>query len=426
MPLPSFYKRDRGLLGDLRLSESLAKSSGSVWTSAGKSGLDAMAALGDVVVESCTCKALGRVPRRPGGGRAFAEGRPRVVKDFNNRDFEPALLRLAELLVPVAQSTEAAFSCATAVASALALAAQSCDQLQRPVLAARFRQLSAIFGSYDYQMKGEDYINDSPWPINWKQNMEGILRSMAFLKQHEVQAEPWRSAAARSAVPRGTGKRRVAIVTVCDYDPTQTPLARLSKLNRDAYAKMHGYDVVMYEKAPLFADPLAGLLTEPLAHRPPAWSKVDAVLETLAQGRHDWVMWLDCDSFFMDPEVRLEEIIGLAESRCPATSGDDAARLRDLVAKWQTGPEQEPESLLDWYDNLLESYAAEGVGCDAFEPPTTTPSNRTLGWAEWLFQETRPQLVASEDGLMLNTGVMRSTEIADISLNGGMLCCNSL
>ena len=27
--------------------------------------------------------------------------------------------------------------------------------------------------------------------------------------------------------------------------------------------------------------------------------------------------------------------------------------------------QQEPESLLDWYDNLLESYAAEGVGCDA-------------------------------------------------------------
>ncbi len=40
----------------------------------------------------------------------------------------------------------------------------------------RFRQLSAIFGSYDYQMKGEEYIDQSPWPINWKQNMEGILR----------------------------------------------------------------------------------------------------------------------------------------------------------------------------------------------------------------------------------------------------------
>ena len=46
----------------------------------------------------------------------------------------------------------------------------------------RFRQLSAIFGSYDYQMKGEDYIDQSPWPINWKQNMEGILRHSMFGK----------------------------------------------------------------------------------------------------------------------------------------------------------------------------------------------------------------------------------------------------
>ena len=45
----------------------------------------------------------------------------------------------------------------------------------------RFRQLSAIFGSYDYQMKGQDYIDESPWPINWKQNMEGILRFLVPL-----------------------------------------------------------------------------------------------------------------------------------------------------------------------------------------------------------------------------------------------------
>ena len=160
----------------------MSSGSGSVWTSAGKSGLDAMAALGDVVVESCTCKAREHVEARmylssscnatkgplfssryapwippqlpklalawPGrrwvafhGGLAEAgplqrAGRgylkrlqneindghhstPRslrlkrlrpegismgceefcqVVKDFNNRDFEPALLRLAEPL----------------------------------------------------------------------------------------------------------------------------------------------------------------------------------------------------------------------------------------------------------------------------------------------------------------------------------------
>lgn len=101
------------------------------------------------------------------------------VQQFNGRDFAAALRSLAELLASTASSTEAAFSCATAVMSALALAAQCCDQLQLPVLATRFRQLSAIFGSYDYQMKGEEYIDESPWPIKWKQNMEGILRASA-------------------------------------------------------------------------------------------------------------------------------------------------------------------------------------------------------------------------------------------------------
>eukprot|EP00435_Cladocopium_sp_Y103_P031661 s2140_g8.t1 len=138
-----------------------------------------------------------------------------VVRHFNSRDFATSLRGLGELLAETARSTQAAFGCATAVMSALALAAQCCDHLQLPVLATRFRQLSAIFGSYDYQMKGEDYIDQSPWPINWKQNMEGILRSMAFLKQQELQLEPWRGLPARSAAQQFPTRRddaqRIAI-----------------------------------------------------------------------------------------------------------------------------------------------------------------------------------------------------------------------
>ncbi|CAK9028330.1 unnamed protein product [Durusdinium trenchii] len=302
-----------------------------------------------------------------------------VVGHFNNHHFPVALRGLAELLATTASAgTEVAFGCATAVMSALALAAQCCEQLQLPTLATRFRQLSAIFGSYDYQMKGEDYIDQSPWPINWKQNMEGILRSMAFLKQQELQAEPWRGLPARAAAaqfPR-RGSQRIAIVTVCDYDPTQTPLARLSKLNRDAYARLHGYDIIMYDQAPLFTDGLT-YLTEKT--RPPAWSKVDALLETLAKGQHDWVMWLDCDSFFMDSEVRLEDLLSIAESRCPADAAE-GERLEKLVSKWRAGPQQAPDDLLEWYDNLLDSYISwDEKGCDSIETPVDAPSNRSLG-----------------------------------------------
>lgn len=349
---------------------------------------------------------------------AFHGGLAEVVGHFNTQNFGPALTAAANLLAPIAKDTEAAFSCATAVASALSLAAQCCDQLQLAALGARFRQMSAIFGSFDYQMKGEEYIDQSPWPIQWKQNMEGILRSMSYMKQRELQLEPWRGLPLRAAAAerrgksgRKTGELEVAIVTVCDYDPSQTPLARLSKLNRDAYARRHGYEIVMYEKAPVFEDPLSTLLTEPAGWRPAAWSKVDAMLATLAEGRHDWVMWLDCDSFFMDQEVRLEDAISAAESRAAATgpeegksSKQDRSKLQELVRRWQAGPQEEPADLLDWYDELLAN-DDDSNSLEKSQQPASL-ANRTLGWSDWLFGEKRPQIVASEDGLMLNTGVM--------------------
>eukprot|EP00435_Cladocopium_sp_Y103_P038246 s2140_g10.t1 len=156
------------------------------------------------------------------------------------------------------------------------------------------------------------------------------------------------------------------------------------------------------DKAPLFTDGLT-YLTEKT--RPPAWSKVDALLETLAKGQHDWVMWLDCDSFFMDTEVRLEDLLGIAQSKCPKDPGD-GERLKELVQKWKAGPQQAPDDLLEWYDNLLDSYVSWDDSCESLDTPADAPSNRTLGWADWLFKERRVQLVASEDGLMLNTGVM--------------------
>jgi len=315
------------------------------------------------------------------------------------------------------------------VSSALLLAAQCCEQLQLPVLGARMRQLAAIFGSFDYQMKGEEYIDASPWPIRWLDSMEGILRSMADLKRLEAQADPASALPARSALAETrrragagagasarAGAQRVAIVSVCDYDDGVTPLARLSQVNKESYAQKHGYDVHIYEKAPWFADPLADLLVEPPSHRPPAWSKVDALLKALAEGTYDWVMWMDCDSFFMDPEVRLEDIAAAAEdAQCGPggaghAEGADRQALQGLVRRWMQGPAG-GEPLLAWYEDLLEEQwardqvaagACGGLRGLAGEPPR----NQTLGWGDWLFQEGRPHLIASEDGLMLNTGIV--------------------
>merc|ERR1711976_737858 len=249
--------------------------------------------------------------------------------------------------------------------------------------------------------------------------MEGILQSMANLKFQERNLEPWRQLATRAvlsgeAATAAPATLRVAIVSVCDYDAGQTPLARLSQINKEEYARRHGYDVIVYEKAPVFQDPLTELFTEPASYRPAAWSKVDAILTTLASSRHDWVLWMDCDSFFMDSEVPLSSIASFAtaQSGCPeGTEVDDLIELRRLVNRWMEGPEDISSAreggLLQWYDELFaDHYSRLRHACNEHDIGSFSASNQTLGWTEWLFREKRPQLIASEDGLMLNTGVM--------------------
>ena len=39
-----------------------------------------------------------------------------------------------------------------------------------------------------------------------------------------------------------------------------------------------------------------------------------------------------------------------------------------------------PDDLLEWYDNLLDSYISwDEKGCDSIETPEDAPSNRSLG-----------------------------------------------
>jgi len=124
---------------------------------------------------------------------------------------------------------------------------------------------------------------------------------------------------------------------------------------------------------------------------------------------------MDCDSFFMDQDVRLEDVVLMAESQLPGEAGDkqDRGSLQELVRQWQIGPQGlgnargDHNALLQWYDELLDhqwkstsSWEAPGV------PDPHFPRNRTLGWDDWLFKEKRFHLIASEDGLMLNTGIM--------------------
>merc|ERR1712224_532533 len=114
----------------------------------------------------------------------------------------------------------------------------------------------------------------------------------------------------------------------------------------------------------------------------------------------------------MDSEVALSSIVSLAmaERGCPeGTEVDDLTELRRLVNRWMEGPDEVPAlegGLLQWYDELFGAHWSNlGYTCGEYDigPPA---ANQTLGWTDWLFREKRPHLIASEDGLMLNTGIM--------------------
>eukprot|EP00940_MAST-03C_sp_MAST-3C-sp2_P001351 g1351.t1 len=108
---------------------------------------------------------------------------------------------------------------------------------------------------------------------------------------------------------------RIAIVSLCDYDPMRTSLATLSTHNKYEYSRRRGYPLFMETKS----------LDD---SRPPAWSKIKAVLKYLKTGTFDWVMWMDCDSFFMDMDAPLERFL---DDRFDMILSEDGAMLNTGV-----------------------------------------------------------------------------------------------
>ena len=90
---------------------------------------------------------------------------------------------------------------------------------------------------------------------------------------------------------------RVAIVSLCQYDPQHTPLGMVSAHNKVNYGRRHGH--------PLFIEPMT-LEKE----RPPAWGKIKIVQKYLSMpDQYDWVVWTDCDSFFMNQSLSLSHLL---------------------------------------------------------------------------------------------------------------------
>lgn len=226
-------------------------------------------------------------------------------------------------------------------------------------------------------MKGQDFIDQSPWPVKWEDTIKTLLNTTTWYHDTIRQSYPIYSSA-RIPVTTGAKKLKVKIVSVCEYNSRETPLAFMSSWNKHVYAEKWGYDLKIYDTGPTVDDPFSHLYTEPRSHRPPAWSKIDAVIMALKED-YDWVMWMDCDSFFMDHSVAIHEMV-------TAVAGDAPKDTLDTVlGQWHSGSDQP----LSRFDELLGD----------------TSDKDSLGWGPWLTDTKETHIIASEDGLMLNTGI---------------------
>mmetsp|Transcript_60947 Transcript_60947/g.181585 ORF Transcript_60947/g.181585 Transcript_60947/m.181585 type:complete len:466 (-) Transcript_60947:82-1479(-) len=138
------------------------------------------------------------------------------------------------------------------------------------------------------------FIDNSVWPITLQESADEHRWTTTQL------AEGGRAAGHRAraaGVPhdyRHPGLS-IAIVSLCAY-PEGHVLPRFAMSNHRFYAERHGY---FYH-----------VRTERTSDgRPPAWGKVQLVLELLEQRRWDWVMWADCDVYFMNMSTTLDSIL---------------------------------------------------------------------------------------------------------------------
>jgi len=463
------------------------------------------------------------------------------------------------------------FQCGGALSSAFLLASKLLGLLPphtaKKYAAQRTRlvQAASIFGSFEYQMKGEAWLDGSKWPIRWHETVDVALETVDYLQTmlrglpareykrpfevkleakeaddkrqiqemqqrqsgmpfgpsansvleenpvlrqllHEANRvkaekdagrpdEPFELTPTGELVTLGPGSgsasglallekgknhpnatwmakrmdntpvadhpQKILVVSVCDYDQKQTPLEVLSRWNKKRYCDRHGYDLKIYSKSPFLDDGFGEtLFQEPREHRPPAWGKVDGVIEGIMANQYDWVMWMDCDSYFTDQSLRIEdlllqaqtgeregdaeiftpqdpqlfqevqELVGQLEAQSASKEiirktvrefqdRKQSLQLGKLLDQWKQAKKVTEGLTQDHFDNMLSEGVAATFGV---EDPEIWAQGRRLGWESWLLEpeyeieytdstnkplqwKRKIQLVASEDGLMLNTGI---------------------
>mmetsp|Transcript_66199 Transcript_66199/g.147145 ORF Transcript_66199/g.147145 Transcript_66199/m.147145 type:complete len:455 (-) Transcript_66199:11-1375(-) len=242
---------------------------------------------------------------------------------FKSGNFPRAKVLLADAADSVTRDEQKAFSCSLGISALYrALAYAYCSHVhedQRVMrrlnqIGLRFLHLAMNWLTHTFVATNHDQalIDGSAWPIGI-QDINNDLTSV-YAAIHNSGPSGHAPTEVGREVPHDfrQAHMRIAIVSLCAYPPDH-PLPRFSASNQGTYARKHGYSHV-----------LETTLLD--SQRPPAWGKIKLMQREVASKKWDWVVWADCDTYFMNMSVTLESVL-FTYAGVNAGNGSDASQM---------------------------------------------------------------------------------------------------
>lgn len=211
---------------------------------------------------------------------------------------------LQDILLPFGVADPVvALSCPLGASAALQELAGACVDalgegcLQRALRLSHLAKLLMLFNFNDY---GAWFAH-----TRWRIDMSRLSNSMQELT-HAARAD-----GLGGAVPMAEPldfrdpSWRIGLVTYCNYNDSVTSLTRWSRGSKQAYADKHGYTLFHFEK--------------PFVTQAHPWMNKLIAIQTILRD-FDWVFWVDCDLFFMNPSRTVDAVIRSAVVQNPDAS----------------------------------------------------------------------------------------------------------
>jgi len=292
---------------------------------------------------------------------------------FRQGDFSLAKAVLTEAAEAATRDERRAFACSVGVSSiyrAMAFAYCANPQLEAAAMrraqqiGLRFLHLSMNWLTHAFVTSGHDreMIDGSAWPIGIQEINDDLTAVSSSISSTGPLGHRPTPASEGSPHDLRMPELKIGIVSLCAYPPGH-PLPKYSASIQGEYAERHGYTYLLERE-----------LVD--ASRPPAWGKVRLMERHVRSGKYDWLVWADCDTYFMNMSITIESVLFTYAGQGPEDGGgldpevhmivaEDAAMLntgiffvrstpyvKELLSRvW--GDEQSPWINHPWWENAV-------------------------------------------------------------------------